>query len=50
MVIIRYSTQNNKDKAEKVCKYKAFKIINDKLQIRVKWSQLNTTEEGKLLL
>lgn len=38
MVIIVYSIQNNKDSAEKVCKYKAFKIINEKLQIRVKWS------------
>lgn len=46
-----YSIQNNKDSAEKVCKYKALKITNEKLQIRVvKWSQLNTTEEGELLL
>lgn len=47
MVIIMYSIQNNKDCAGKVCKYKALKINNEKLQIRVKWSQLNTTEEGE---
>lgn len=41
-----YSTQNNIDSAEKVCKYKAFKIINEKLQIRVKWSQVITKGEG----
>lgn len=47
-----YSIQNNKDSAElQVCKYKALKVIDEKLQIRVvKWSLLNTTEEGELLM
>lgn len=34
----------NKDSAEQGCK--ALKDYNEKLQIRVIWSQLNTTEES----
>lgn len=33
---------NNKESAEQI--FKAFKNINDKLQIRVMWTKLNTTE------
>lgn len=42
------SIQNNKDSAEQVCKYstKQLSMKNYKLE----WSQLNTTEEGELLL
>lgn len=34
----------NKDSSEQGCK--ALKNYNEKLQIRVMWSQLNTTEES----
>lgn len=34
---------NNEDSAEQISK--SFINVNEKLQIRVMWSQLNTTEE-----